>query len=109
LRASKELATTTEAAVTLTVPDADRAWLESYREELAGFLMVAAIDVVAAAGEPGATVAKTPWRRCDRCWTHRPDVREDGGICGRCEKVLAATGRSAPAGQARSSPRGSSA
>jgi isoleucyl-tRNA synthetase len=96
LRAGKTIATTLEADVTLTAP---RAWLErlsAYRaEELTGFLLVAALTLVPGpdAGEPVATVVKTSFARCDRCWTHRSDVAAaapNAGLCGRCVAALAA-------------------
>jgi isoleucyl-tRNA synthetase len=33
-------------------------------------------------------VTKTSNHKCGRCWRHRPDVREDGDLCDRCERVL---------------------
>jgi isoleucyl-tRNA synthetase len=103
LRADKRIATTLEADVTLTAPPA---WIErlgAYRaEELTGFLLVAALSLVAGpeGGEPVATVVKTSFARCERCWTHRSDVAPSGanaGLCGRCLEALATAGR-APAG-----------
>jgi len=98
LRADKVIATTGEADVTLTAP---RAWLDrlaSYREELTGFLQVAALELVPGpdGSEPAATVTKTTYARCERCWTYRADVAADGpnaGLCGRCVGVLATAGR----------------
>ena len=103
LRADKRIATTLEADVTLTAP---RAWLErlgAYRaEELTGFLLVAALTLVEGpdAGEPVATVVKTSFARCERCWTHRSDVAAsdpNAGLCGRCVEAMATAGRT-PAG-----------
>jgi len=100
LRAKKVLASTTEAELRLTVPPSWIARLEPFQEELAGFLLVAAIAV--APGEEGraaeVTVLRTEFAKCERCWTYRADVRRDGrsaGLCGRCEAVLMATGRAA--------------
>jgi isoleucyl-tRNA synthetase len=33
-------------------------------------------------------VTKTDNHKCGRCWRYLPEVREDGGLCGRCEDVL---------------------
>jgi len=100
MRAAKQLNTTAEAEVAITAP---AAWLERlapYRDELPGFLLVAAIGTRAGAdGQPPEVMAaRTTWPRCERCWTYRADVRGDGphaGLCDRCVAVLASTGRAA--------------
>jgi len=33
-------------------------------------------------------ITETANHKCGRCWRHLPDVREDGGLCGRCDEVL---------------------
>jgi isoleucyl-tRNA synthetase len=33
-------------------------------------------------------VRKTDKLKCGRCWRHLPEVREDGGLCGRCAEVV---------------------
>jgi isoleucyl-tRNA synthetase len=33
-------------------------------------------------------VTKTANHKCGRCWRHLPEVAEDGGLCGRCERVV---------------------
>ena len=41
-------------------------------------------------------VMRTANRKCDRCWTHRPDVTAEGaraGLCARCVTALQAAGR----------------
>jgi hypothetical protein len=43
------------------------------------------------AAELTVTVHPTALPRCDRCWTHRPDV-DSAGLCGRCRDVLARSG-----------------
>ena len=97
LRASKALATPAEADVKITVPAALHARLARYAEELAGFLLVARVELQPApAGGSGAAevaVERTRWLKCDRCWTYREDTaaREgDGLLCGRCVAALAA-------------------
>ena len=96
LRASKELAGTAEAEVTLQVPPAVAERLAPYADELAGFLIVAAARLVKGTADQGiqVRVTRTAWKRCERCWMHREDV-DSGGLCGRCTRALAATGRAA--------------
>jgi isoleucyl-tRNA synthetase len=93
LRAAKTLATTQEAEVTLRVAPPVVARLERFRDELVGFLLVARAEIVedVDAKELTATVHPTTFKRCDRCWTHRPDV-DPAGLCARCRGVLARSG-----------------
>jgi len=99
-RATKQIATTLEASLVLTIPGSWIKRLEPYREELAGFLLVAELEL--RDGGEGKLydvgLAEHKLKKCERCWTYRSDVRSDGGssgLCGRCEAVLAATGRAA--------------
>ena len=97
LRAAKTIATTQEAAVTLSAPDSE-SWLSRFAPELRDFLMVAALEIapqrVAAAAGGGAAAfsamarpAGDRFRKCERCWNHRDDVSE-AGLCARCRSVL---------------------
>ena len=100
LRASKQLATTAEADVTITAPSAWLDRLAPYHDELTGFLLVAGLSLRKGADgrEPEVAVARTAYRRCERCWTHRPDVAGEGphaGLCARCVAALAAADRPA--------------
>ena len=95
LRAEKRIATTAEAAVTLTAPPA---WLERlapYQSELPGFLLVASLALRPGAegAEPRVSVEPTSYARCERCWTYRADVAVQpphAGLCARCVAALAA-------------------
>ncbi len=98
LRATKALAGTPEAEVTVTVPPTLAHRLAPYLGELAGFLIVAEARV--REGREGqeieVAVTKTAYARCERCWTHRRDVAPDGptaGLCARCTGVLEAAAR----------------
>ena len=93
MRAAKTLATTQEADVRITAPPGTIARLEPYRDELAGFLMVARGTLVADSGvsEMQIRAERTSWTRCERCWTHREDVEQRAGgdpLCSRCLTVL---------------------
>ena len=94
LRAAKTLATTAEADVRLTAPPAWVQRLAPYGPELASFLIVAHVEVVAGVdgSEPVAEVRKSTFAKCDRCWTYRDDVQAAGerpGLCTRCVTALA--------------------
>ena len=92
-RATKELATTAEADVTLRVRADIAERLLGFGDELAGFLIVAQVTVISdpAAGEPQVEIQRTSWNKCERCWTYRKDVQPgpDGAtLCGRCSEVI---------------------
>ena len=36
----------------------------------------------------GSEIQPTANNKCGRCWRHLPEVREDGGLCGRCQEVI---------------------
>lgn len=70
----------------LPAEDAARALLEHSRGEALEFLMVS--DYTVAEGEVRATVAATTHGECPRCRRSLPLT--GGGLCGRCEEVVAA-------------------
>ena len=95
LRASKTLASNLEAEVEIVASPEMVARLAGYREDLAGFLLVAKATL---SGEPGASevrasARRTDLARCERCWTHRDDVAlqaAGASLCARCVAVLQA-------------------
>jgi len=97
LRAAGTLKTTAEAALTIAAGEQPLARLARYRDELPGFLIVAAVTLAPASGAAPlqVTVERTPWSRCERCWTHRDDVDAATHVCARCATVLRDTGRTA--------------
>jgi isoleucyl-tRNA synthetase len=97
LRAAKQLSTTSEAAVTLTLSPSDREFAERFGDELGGFLIVSSVTLESGAegAAPLVAATRTSFARCDRCWTFRADVqsRPDGGaLCARCLEALSAIG-----------------
>lgn len=96
MRAAKELATTLEADVTIEAPPAVAKKLERFAAELPGFLLVAAATIEPREGELRVQARRTTMARCDRCWTHRDDVRpaaDGASLCGRCMHALEAARR----------------
>ena len=62
------------------------------KEELEEFFILSDLTIEQAK-EPGATVTKTPYQKCARCWRHREYVgksKTHPDLCDRCEKVVAA-------------------
>jgi len=78
------------AAVVFHLPadDPARTLLEGWRDEALEFLMVSIFSIAEATGEAKATVAATSHAECPRCRRSLPLVAS--GLCGRCEKVIAA-------------------
>jgi isoleucyl-tRNA synthetase len=60
------------------------------REELEEFFILSDLKVERAS-EPSASVSKTSYGRCARCWRHRPTVgqsQKHPDLCDRCEVVI---------------------
>jgi isoleucyl-tRNA synthetase len=82
----------TDAAVTLTLPEAEALIAQRHLPELADYLVVARVEV-----KPGesraATVARAPGERCPRCW--KRIVADAATLCPRCQAALGAKGTAA--------------
>jgi isoleucyl-tRNA synthetase len=60
------------------------------KEELEEFFILSDLTIEPAK-EPSATVTKTPYQKCARCWRHREYVGKSKAhpdLCDRCEKVV---------------------
>ena len=65
------------------------------KEELEEFFILSDLTIHRA-DQPSASVTKTPYKKCARCWRHRPTVgtsKAHPDLCDRCESVVAATSR----------------
>jgi len=63
------------------------------REELEEFFVLSDLTIQQAK-EASASVTKTPYKKCARCWRHRPSVGTSEAhpdLCDRCESVVVAT------------------
>ena len=63
------------------------------KEELEEFFILSDLTIHQAK-EAGASVTKTSYRKCARCWRHRPTVgasKAHPDLCDRCDSVVAAT------------------
>ena len=45
--------------------------------------------IVARVSEGELAVSRTGFMKCGRCWRHLPDVTTEGGLCHRCDAVVA--------------------
>jgi isoleucyl-tRNA synthetase len=87
-RQEKLIGNALEAAVTLTCDEATIGAVP--KEELEEFFILS--DLTLQAGkEPDASIAKTAYQKCARCWRHRPAVGKSAAhpeLCDRCEAVV---------------------
>ena len=63
------------------------------KEELEEFFILSDLTIHRA-DQASASVTKTPYKKCARCWRHRPTVgtsKAHPDLCDRCESVVAAT------------------
>ncbi len=63
------------------------------KEELEEFFILSDLTIHQAK-EASASVTKTPYKKCARCWRHRPTVgasKEHLDLCDRCESVVSAS------------------
>ena len=60
------------------------------KEELEEFFILSDLTI-RQSDEPSASVSETPYKKCARCWRHRPTVgtsKEHPDLCDRCESVI---------------------
>ena len=89
-RQEKVIGNTLEARVVLT-SDSD-VTEKIPKEELEEFFVLSDLTIQQAK-EAGASVTKTPYKKCARCWRHRPSVGTSEvhpDLCDRCEGVVVA-------------------
>src|ERR1041385_2275112 len=88
-RQEKRIGNALEASVTLTCDEKTIADIP--KEELEEFFILS--DLTLQPGkEPAASISKTPYQKCARCWRHRPSVGKSAAhpdLCDRCEGVVA--------------------
>jgi isoleucyl-tRNA synthetase len=66
------------------------------KEDLEEFFILSDLTIVQA-DEASASVTKTPYKKCARCWRHRPTVGTStthSDLCDRCESVVMAMTKS---------------
>jgi isoleucyl-tRNA synthetase len=66
------------------------------KEELEEFFILSDLTINQAK-EASASVTKTPYKKCARCWRHRPTVgtsKAHPDLCDRCESVVVAMSKS---------------
>jgi isoleucyl-tRNA synthetase len=92
-RQEKLIGNALEAAVVLHSDSDVTAKID--KEELEEFFILSDLTI-RQAKEASASVTKTPYKKCARCWRHRPTVgmsKEHPDLCDRCEGVVEANKR----------------
>ncbi|RJP31801.1 MAG: isoleucine--tRNA ligase [Actinobacteria bacterium] len=92
-RTAKEIGTSLEALVKLSIPPSLADVFVSRRDFLPTLFIVSRVDldILAEEGEVQVMVEKAPGEKCARCWNYRISVGEDGShpeICDRCLPVV---------------------
>jgi isoleucyl-tRNA synthetase len=93
-RQQKLIGNALEAHVRLSLPRGHRVHQLS-PADVAEFLILSHLDLVATEGEANAVVTRTAHLRCDRCWRHLPTVGVQANhptLCDRCVRVVSELG-----------------
>ena len=100
-RSAKQIGAFLEADIQLHGDFTPSALTGGLAVDLAKLFIVSHVDVVPAGGEVadfieidgigsiGITMSAARGRKCGRCWQYREEVAEEGGLCARCDDVLA--------------------
>jgi isoleucyl-tRNA synthetase len=100
-RAAKQIGQSLEADIVLFTDLPEEDIFGKLDVDLAKLFIVSHVDIRPLADFTGARtevrglgeigIAMTPARgiKCGRCWQYREEVREEGGLCARCEDVVA--------------------
>jgi isoleucyl-tRNA synthetase len=100
-RAAKQIGQSLEADITLycDVPREDL--FGPLHVDLAKIFIVSHVDIrpfaefsgtpadVRGLGKVGIALTPARGKKCGRCWQYREEVGEEGGLCARCEEVIA--------------------
>ncbi len=94
LREAREIGSSLQAEVALTVPPADLGVLQSLGDDLRLVLITSQASVQSGA-ELAVVARPSSEKKCERCWHYRADVGSDPShpqICGRCVSNLFGAG-----------------
>ena len=100
-RAAGEIGQSLEADITLHGNFSPKALTGDLDIDLAKFFIVSHVDfgppaeIVAdvvdlpGLGRIAVTMSPARGKKCGRCWQYREEVTREGGLCARCESVIA--------------------
>src|SRR4029077_5149287 len=98
LRKEKQIGSSLQAKVVLSAGVGDRAFLETYAEQLPMLFIVSEVELRASNGssEPRSDtqveIGRATGVKCDRCWRYVPVISQDpewAGLCERCQHAMA--------------------
>jgi isoleucyl-tRNA synthetase len=100
LRKTKEIGSSLQAKVVLSVTTAELAFLERHAADLPMLFIVSEVELrpapsdVEAPGEarPRVTIERAGGVKCERCWRYVPSLSREpewAGLCQRCQEALA--------------------
>jgi isoleucyl-tRNA synthetase len=94
-RKEKLIGSNLEAAAKITIYKGPALWkpTEEEIETAREFLIISDLEIIPEVGflNPRATVTRTSFQKCQRCWRHLPDVGSHSAhpaLCGRCAEVV---------------------
>jgi isoleucyl-tRNA synthetase len=100
-RAAKQIGQSLEADILLFTDLPEEDIFGKLDVDLAKLFIVSHVDIrpladftgtrteVRGLGEIGIVMTPARGIKCGRCWQYREEVREEGGLCARCEEVVA--------------------
>jgi isoleucyl-tRNA synthetase len=100
-RAAGQIGQSLEADIALHGDFSPKALLGDLEVDLAKFFIVSHVDFrppaevagdvvdIPGVGSIAVTMARARGRKCGRCWQYREEVAHEGGLCARCEAVVA--------------------
>ena len=96
-RSGKELGTSLEAAIKLSIPPSLEGMFKARQDFLPTLFIVSGVELetLSEEGEPRVAVEKAPGKKCSRCWNFRTSVGLDAAhpeICDRCLPVVLEAG-----------------
>ena len=96
LRAAGGVGSSLQANVTITVPAADHALLQTLGDDLK-FVFITSVASLQRGDALAINVSASSATKCERCWHYRDEVGQDAAhptLCGRCTANLFGAGES---------------
>jgi isoleucyl-tRNA synthetase len=96
LRKERQIGSSLQAKVVVSVPKVERAFLERYADELPTLFIVSEVELSDDETQPRVRIARAGGIKCDRCWRYVKRVSNDpawAGLCDRCQEALSAPSR----------------
>jgi len=95
LRKNKQIGSSLQAKVVVSVTEAELAFFERYARQLPMLFIVSEVELRRTAPgveAPRVAIERASGVKCERCWRYVPSVSSDptwAGLCDRCQEALA--------------------